>query len=251
MARVLNGLLQRLEESFEQLKRFTSDVSHEFRTPLALIRSVGEVGLQKDHSTEGYRDIIGSMLEEVTRLTRMIDTLLTISRADADQIELHKTVFPLMEVVQEVVALISIMAEEKQQMLTVSGVNTLSVNCDRTFLRIAIMNLVDNAVKYSPTGSRIRMRIDHLPSEFLASGLLELSIEDEGSGISDQDRNKIFDRFYRIDKSRTRDAGGSGLGLSIAKWAIEAQGGQIGIRSAKVRGSVFYIWLPIFNSGSG
>jgi heavy metal sensor kinase len=248
MARVLNGLLQRLEESFEQLKRFTSDVSHELRTPLASIRSVGEVGLQKDHSAEGYRDIIGSMLEEVTSLTLMIDTLLTISRADAGQIELQKTVFPLMEIVREVLALISIMAEEKQQVLTVSGADTLCVNCDRTFLRIAIMNLVDNAVKYSPIGSRIRICIDHLPSNLPAPGLVELSIEDEGSGIVDQDRSKVFDRFYRVDESRTRDAGGSGLGLSIAKWAVEAEGGQISLRPANVGGSVFYIRLPIFNS---
>ena len=121
IARVLNGLLGRLEYSFEQLRRFTSDASHELRTPLAALRSVGETGLQKEYTADEYRDIIGSMLEEVTRLTRMVESLLTISRADSGELELGHLLFAILDVVQEAIALVDILAEEKDQALTVSG----------------------------------------------------------------------------------------------------------------------------------
>ncbi len=245
MARVLNGLLQRLEESFDQLKRFTSDVSHELRTPLASIRSIGEVGLQKDHSPERYRDIIGSMLEEVTRLSDMVDTMLTISRADAGQIELHKTTFSPIEVLREIVGLVEVLAEEKKQTLSLAGDHNLSVHADRTVLWQAIANLLHNAVKYSPLGSEIRVHLERLPSDSSDLNLLELTIEDEGPGISEELTSKIFDRFYRIDEARSRDAGGAGLGLSIAKWAVEANGGEIGVRPVPAGGSAFYIRLPL------
>ena len=115
MALVLNGLLERLQESFEKLQRFTSDVSHELRTPLAAVRSVGEVGLQQEHDAEEYRDIIGSMLEEVAKLTAMIDTLLTIAHADSGAIQLQQTTFAPMDLVQEAVAVIGVLAEEKEE----------------------------------------------------------------------------------------------------------------------------------------
>lgn len=153
MARVLNGLLARLGESFEKLRHFTSDVSHELRTPLAAMRSVGEVGLQADHSTEKYRDIIGSMLEEVSRLTAMIDTLLTIAHADSGEIELQRSVFSMTELVQESVGVVGVLAEDKKQTIVVVGDNEISIHADRSFLRMAVINLLDNAVKYSPWGA--------------------------------------------------------------------------------------------------
>ena len=120
MSRVLNGLLSRLGESFEKLQHFTSDVSHELRTPLAAIRSVGEVALQNEHSPEKYRDIIGSMLEEVAGLTAMIHTLLTIAHADSGAVELHRTTFKLNDLVQESVAVVGVLAEDKKQTILVA-----------------------------------------------------------------------------------------------------------------------------------
>jgi len=253
MARVLNGLLARLEESFEKLQHFTSDVSHELRTPLAAMRSVGEVGLQEDHSTEKYRDIIGSMLEEVARLTAMIDTLLTIAHADSGAIELQRTTFPLMDLVQESVGVVGVLAEDKKQTITVSGDREISVWADRSFLRMAVINLVDNAVKYSPAGSAIRLSLHGArgagnqpgPGSEVAPGIVELSIEDEGAGIPVDKMERVFDRFYRVDEGRTRDAGGAGLGLAIAKWAVEAHGGKISLQSRQPGGSTFSIRLPI------
>jgi heavy metal sensor kinase len=244
MARVLNGLLARLGESFEKLQHFTSDVSHELRTPLAAMRSVGEVALQEDHSTEKYRDIIGSMLEEVARLTSMIDTLLTIAHADSGAIELQRSVFPMMDLVQESVGVVGVLAEDKKQTISVAGDNAISVFADRNFLRMAVINLLDNAVKYSSAGSNIRLRLSSTEASDNQSGLVQLDIEDEGPGIPEDKASRVFDRFYRVDEGRTRDAGGAGLGLAIAKWAVEVHGGTISLTPRLPNGSTFSIQLP-------
>jgi heavy metal sensor kinase len=245
MARVLNELLARLGESFEKLQHFTSDVSHELRTPLAAMRSVGEVGLQADHSAEKYRDIIGSMLEEVARLTAMIDTLLTIAHADSGDVQLHRTTFTLNDLVQESVAVIGVLAEDKKQTIQVAGESRLNVSADRSFLRMAVINLLDNAVKYSPACSTIRVRLRDSECSAGITDSVEVTIEDEGPGIPEGKAERVFDRFYRIDEGRTRDAGGAGLGLAIAKWAVEAHGGAIDLKPRSPNGCVFSIRLPI------
>lgn len=245
MARVLNGLLERLEESFEKLQRFTSDVSHELRTPLAAMRSVGEVGLQTDHDSATYRDIIGSMLEEVARLTAMVDTLLTIAHADSGVFELHRTLFPFMDLVRESVAVVGVLAEDKGQTVSVDGDAGIQIWADQAFLRMAVINLLDNAVKYSPAGSTIRLALHPVKLASQPCPFVELSIEDQGPGIPSASTEKIFDRFYRLDEARAREAGGVGLGLPIAKWAIQAHGGEISVRSGETCGAVFCIQLPI------
>jgi heavy metal sensor kinase len=245
MSRVLNGLLSRLGESFEKLQHFTSDVSHELRTPLAAMRSVGEVGLQGEHSPEKYRDIIGSMLEEVARLTAMIDTLLTIAHADSGAVVLHRTTFSLNDLVQESVAVVGVLAEDKKQTILVAGNSQLSVSADRSFLRMAVINLLDNAVKYSPAGCTIRVSVRDSERAADSATLAGVAIEDEGPGIPEDKAERVFDRFYRVDEGRTRDAGGAGLGLAIAKWAVEAHGGAISLTPRLPHGSMFSIWLPI------
>jgi len=244
MARVLNGLLGRLGESFEKLQHFTSDVSHELRTPLAAMRSVGEVGLQEDHSTEKYRDIIGSMLEEVARLTSMIDTLLTIAHADSGVFELQRAVFPMMDLVQESVGVVGVLAEDKKQSISVTGDNKIAIFADRNFLRMSVINLLDNAVKYSPAGSTIRLNLFASSGYRDQIGFVQLDIEDEGPGIPEDKASRVFDRFYRVDEGRTRDAGGAGLGLSIAKWAVEVHEGSIALTLRPPHGSIFSIRLP-------
>jgi heavy metal sensor kinase len=245
MALVLNGLFERLEESFEKLQRFTSDVSHELRTPLAAIRSVGEVGLQQEHDTEKYRDIIGSMLEEVGKLTAMIDTLLTIAHADSGAIQLQQTTFALMDLVQEAVAVIGVLAEDKEQTLSVTGVQRAFVCADRAFLRMALVNLLDNAVKYSPAGSSLRVSLHMVGSDTGPVRFVELAIQDEGPGIPEGAQERVFDRFYRLDEARSRDSGGFGLGLPIAKWAVEAHGGTIHVKTSFPTGAIFCIKLPV------
>ncbi|HTX36903.1 MAG TPA: ATP-binding protein [Bryobacteraceae bacterium] len=239
LARVFNQTLARLEQAFEQLRRFTSDASHELRTPLAMIRSVGEVGLQKDGARAEYRDIIGSMLEEVNRLTTLIDNLLTISRADSGSIQLHRTVVPVMALAREAAALFEILLEEKAQRLFVEGEEDAQVEGDYVFLRQALVNVIHNAVKYSPVGETILVRV-----RTTASQLVVVEIQDHGPGIPVEDQPKIFNRFYRVDKARWRESGGAGLGLSIVKWTIEAHGGTVTLSSVPNQGCTFRISLP-------
>jgi heavy metal sensor kinase len=243
LARVFNGTLERLENAFEQLRRFTSDASHELRTPLAMIRSVGEVGLQKDGTRAEYRDIVGSMLEEVNRLTSLIDNLLTISRADSGHIHLQAVTVPLVELAREAAGLLEVLMEEKSLQLVLDGDEHAEVSGDRLFLRQALVNILHNAVKYSPAGGTIAVHI-----RYQDAGLVMVEIEDEGPGIPLSHRGKIFDRFYRVDKARTREYGGAGLGLSIARWAVEAHGGNIGLESAPKGGCVFRVILPLAQS---
>ncbi len=239
LARIFNETLSRLEEAFAQLRRFTSDASHELRTPLAMIRSVGEVGLQKDGTRAEYRDIIGSMLEEVNRLTSLIDSLLTISRADSGHIQLHRTVVPIMTLTREAAGLLEILMEEKGLRLVLAGDERAQVEGDAIFLRQALLNILHNAVKYSPSGGVISVSVRHE-----AGAQVTVEIVDNGPGIPSEDQAKIFDRFYRVDKARWRESGGAGLGLSIAKWAVEAHGGSIALSSAPNQGCVFRIELP-------
>jgi heavy metal sensor kinase len=242
LAAVINKVLDRLERSFEQLRRFTSDASHELRTPLAAIRSVGEVGLQGNKTTAEYQDTIGSMLEEVNRLTRLVENLLTISRADAGQIQPALSVFNLVPLVEETSGLIDVLAEEKDQTLSVTVPPALQVNGDAALLRQALLNVLHNAVKYSPAGSLILIGASETQNR------AEIRISDHGPGIPPDQRAKVFDRFYRTDAARSRDTGGAGLGLAIAQWAVRAQQGEITIEDSD-RGATFCIRLPLARQG--
>jgi heavy metal sensor kinase len=239
LATVFNSLLARLEQSFEHLRRFTSDASHELRTPLASIRSVGEVALEKDGTRAEYRDTIGSMLEEVNRLTALVDNLLTIARADAGRIPLHPTVFSALVMAREAAGLLDVLADEKSQRITVQGDERINVKGDRVFLRQALVNIIHNAVKHSPVGGAILVDVRPDPA-----GGVRLEVSDSGPGIAPEHSERIFDRFYRADESRSREGGGAGLGLSIAQWAVRVHGGSIQLLTAPDVGSTFQISLP-------
>jgi heavy metal sensor kinase len=238
LARVFNRTLARLEQSFEQLRRFTSDASHELRTPLTLIRSVGEVGLQQDGTIEDYREIIGSMLEEGNRLTRLLDSLLTISRADAGQIMLQPTTIRVLDLVRETAALFEVLAEEKALQLIVEGEHPqASVEADLVLLRQALINILHNAIKYSPMGGVISIRVIDMTWDCV------IEVSDDGPGIPAEHHTKVFDRFYRVDEGRSRDSGGAGLGLAIAKWTVDAHGGDLSLETGKNGGCTFRILL--------
>jgi len=237
LAAVINDTLARLESSFEQLRRFTADASHELRTPLSVIRGIGELALRETRKPQEYKDALGSMLEEVDRLTRLVDTLLQLSRGDAGTIRLSRDVVDLGDLVRDVASSLGILAEERQQRLEVAAAANLRVSADRLVLRDAVTNLVDNAIKYSPKGATIVIGADGDREHAM------VTVADQGGGIPPEHRDRIFDRFYRIDEGRSREMGGTGLGLAIAKWAVEANGGTIALESARA-GSVFRISLP-------
>lgn len=234
-----NRVLENLDNAFGQLKRFTSDASHELRTPLASLRSIGEVGLQSQKSNLEYREVIASMLEEVSRLTSLVDSLLVIARSDSGMIQPNKSSFFVADVVQEIHDLVGILAEEKQQQLSLSLERNLQLYADRALLRQALINILENAIKYSPENTVILFE-----THFLKENRVEICVHDQGPGIPSDEKTRIFDRFARIDDGRSRERGGTGLGLSIAKWATEINGGEIGVRDETPRGSCFYLVFP-------
>jgi len=233
-----NATLARLESSFDQLRRFTADASHELRTPLTAIRSVGEVSLRKPGDENYYRDIIGSMLEETNRLTLLVDSLLTVSRADAGRVQPNLALVDLLELANESAAMVEVLAEEKGQTLRVEGGSSVIVRADRTILRQALVNLIDNAMKYSPINGSILVQV----ANDQESAVIE--VHDSGPGIPPEHRSRIFERFYRVDKARTRAEGGTGLGLSIAQWAVATHSGTIEVQGEPGRGSIFVVRLP-------
>jgi heavy metal sensor kinase len=239
LAAVINDAFARLESSFDELRRFTADASHELRTPLSVIRGIGEIGLGETRTPAEYKETIGSMLEEVDRLTHLVDTLLRLSHGDAGTVRLVRETVDAGQLVRDVVASLNILAEERSQRLQVDATPGIPVSADRLVLREALANLVDNAVKYSPPASTIRV-------EVAASGdHAIISVADQGPGIAPEHRERIFDRFYRVDAGRSRDQGGTGLGLAIARWAVEVNGGRISADTGAAGGSVFRIVLPL------
>lgn len=238
LRQAFNETLARLERSFDQLRSFTADASHELRTPLTALRSVGEVGLRSALEPEEYREVIGSMLEEVDRLTRLADELLTLARTEAGEAHLRLEPLDLAGLLREVAEHLSVLAEERCQVLAVEADQAVPVQADRLTLRQALVNLVDNAIKYSPEGTSVRLR----------AGATEdrawVEVIDEGPGIAAEHREHVFERFYRVDKSRSREMGGTGLGLALVKWAAEAHGGRVELEAAQAGGSTFRIVLP-------
>ena len=237
LATVFNATLGRLEESFEQMRRFTADVSHELRTPLTAIRSVGEVGLRGRRDDAGYRAIIGSMLEEVDRLAGLIDRLLTLSRAETGVAARSIEPIALKDLAESVVADLAVLAEEKSQQVVIEAHGSPRGLGDRLMVRQALINLVDNAIKFAPAGTAIVIRVVE------SSADATVDVIDRGPGIAAAAREHIFDRFFR-GSSAPADVAGTGLGLSIAKSAVETSGGTLALEQTDEHGSTFRIRLP-------
>ena len=237
LATVFNATLARLETSFDQMRRFTADASHELRTPLTALRSVGEVGLRGRRDDAAYRAIIGSMLEEADRLAGLVDRLLTLSRAETGQAKLSLESVDLGELAQTVAADLAVLAEEKNQRVVVEPGGSPHALGDRLMLRQALINLVDNAIKFSPSGAPIVIRV------FESAGRAVVEVVDGGPGIPPGIRDHIFDRFYRAP-SLSETINGTGLGLSIAKSAVEANGGTLTLEHSGADGSAFRISVP-------
>ncbi len=235
LATVFNITLDRLQNSFVALDRFVADASHELRTPLTTLRSVGEVGLRRSRTVEEYRDIIGSMLEESERLQLLIERLLELASAGASTA--NRQSVSLDHLVSSCVNELSVLAEAKGQTLRIET-GGCEVHTDPVLLRQALQNLVDNAVKYSPADSTIRVIVRGHPDA------CTIEVIDQGPGVPAEHRTRITDRFYRIDRGRSRNDGGFGLGLALAAAYMRALGGTLEWEAAQPRGSVFRLRLP-------
>jgi heavy metal sensor kinase len=243
LATVFNETLERLEGSFEALRRFTADASHELRTPLTALRSVGEIALRETDEAEPLRDSVGSMLEEAQRLHDLVDALLMLARAESGQGPRNLGPVPLDALAAEVCERLEVLAAEKGQTVALSAEPELVAEADPLLLRQAATNLLHNAIRHSPPGTAVRVDC------FAEGDDAVLEVADEGPGIAPEHRERVFERFYRIDKARSRADGGAGLGLALAKLFVEQCGGSIGLSDAPGGGSRFRIRLS--RSGAG
>ncbi len=239
LAETFNDMISRLGRSFEQIRQFTADASHELRTPLTILKGEIEVGLRRRRCPEEYRKILNSNLEEVDHMSQIVDDLLFLSKADMGEIHLQKHRINLTKLISEVHAQAKMIAKTKDIGIHISNDSDAVVIGDRLRLRELLLNLVDNGVKYTPEGGEMRISVER------DDGRVQLRVMDNGIGIAPEDQPHIFDRFFRVDKARSREAGGSGLGLSICKWIVEAHCGEISVESGVGKGSIFTVTLPL------
>jgi signal transduction histidine kinase len=241
LAARLNDMLEQIERSSAELDRLTADVSHELRTPLTAMRTVGEVAL-RDRNPAILHDALGSILEEIRRMNQLIDRLLLLTRSDNSEIPLHMEAGLVRSVLVEVNDALSLVAGEKQQQLQTECPDHLLAVFDPALLRLSLMNLTQNAIRYSPAGKPIKLRA------FAEQDDVIVEVADRGPGIAAEHHQKIFERFYRVDKARSRADGGVGLGLAIVKWSVERMGGTVELDSEIGRGSAFRIRLRMIRS---
>lgn len=244
MARVFNHLLDRLEQAFVQLQRFTADAAHELRTPLASLRTIGEVALEKSEGPQQYREALGNILEDTARLNETVDSLLLLSKAEATQPGEHQTIFIVAELVDEALALLDVVIEERHIIVVEEGkpAGTASVRANRSLLRAAILNILHNALKFAPDGSTLR--ISYSRSESPATKLC-IAFHDLGPGIAPGEYQRIFERFFTSSRRATASQSGTGLGLSIAKLVVTRLGGEIWFDEDVKQGAKCIISLPI------
>ena len=239
LSQTLNSMLGRLEASFDRITQFTADASHELRTPLALMRTTTEVSLRTSRTVEDYREAQEDVLVELEKTSSLVEKLMLLARADAGVETLQHTPVNLAQCLREACEDGKILAEAKQ--LTFAEVidSEMFVEGDSHALHRVFLILIDNAVKYTPPGGSVTVTLTG------RNGSAITEFRDTGIGISNDDLPHIFDRFYRADKARSREFGGVGLGLSIARWVAEGHRGSIEVQSTPGSGSVFTVRLPL------
>jgi heavy metal sensor kinase len=239
LAASFNALLARLDQSFETMRRFVADASHELRTPLAVIRGEADVALTRERGAAEYRESLAVILDESRRLSRLVDDLLNLARADSGHVPLVIREFYFND----------LLAECCRSALPAAAARGIEIEClaprdapfrgDEDLLRRLVMNLLDNAVRYTPRGGQVSAALETSPE------YIKVSISDTGAGIPTRDAARVFERFYRADQARSRHDGGFGLGLSIVQWIAEAHRGTVELSSQPGAGSVFTVTLPV------
>jgi two-component system OmpR family sensor kinase len=238
LAETLNGMLGRLESTFGEMRRFSADAAHELRTPLTALKGTLEVALRADRSGAAYREALASALEEVERLVRLAEDLLLLSRATAGP-ESPRARVELEPLVLDVAEVGARLAKDRGVTVRVGAVAPATVLGDAGALRRALLNLVENGVKYTPAGGRVEVSVT------AAEDAAILAVEDTGPGIAPADASRIFEPFVRLDAARGRETGGSGLGLAIARSIVVAHRGILDVERPPAGGSRFTIRLPL------
>ena len=238
LALTFKEMMNRLENSFAQMRQFSSDASHELRTPLTVLKGQNELILSKQRKPEEYQEVISSNLEEINYMSKVLEDLFVLSRSDENQVNLDCEPVDLRALVEEVCKHAEILAEEKNIKIVFSFLEPTAIKGDEVRLRQMVWNVLQNGIKYTQRGGELKISLQN-EGEFAL-----LTIQDTGIGIPEKDLPLIFNRFYRVDKARTRDEGGSGLGLSICRQIAEAHKGKIEVESKLGVGTRFKIRLP-------
>jgi len=248
LASSFNQLLERVDASFERQRRFMADASHELRTPVAILRGESEVALSRnERSAEEYRESLAVLYAEAQRLTHIVEDLFTLTRADAGQYPLSPHEFYLDELVADCAHATRSLALAKGITITCDPAEELPIHADEALVRRMILNLLDNAIKYTPDGGRVTVSCRRSAEEYA------LDIADSGPGIPADSQLRVFERFFRVDKARTRsddNGSGAGLGLSIARWIAEAHHGRLVLAHSDASGSAFTAFLPAKTSST-
>jgi heavy metal sensor kinase len=239
LAQAFDQMITRLDRSFQQVRQFSADASHELKTPLTAIRGEAEVSLLGELSPEEYRKSIRSILESAERMSEVVESLLLLARADSGQNLIRQEPVELGDIVLQAVENIEPLAARDRISLMVVDVDELVVAGDPLWLNQVVTNLLSNGIKYTPAGGEVTVALRRDGDQ------AELEVRDTGIGIPPEHVARIFDRFYRVDHGRARAAGGAGLGLSITRWAVEAHGGEISVESRPGEGSCFRVRLPL------
>jgi len=239
----LNAMIGRLETSFGALRRFTADASHELKTPLAVLRADVERAMMESSSQNERMVALEEALQEVRRMTDLVESLLTLARADEGRFDIYREPIELQPLVQEVYETALILGEAQGVTVNLPFTTDVVVMADRTRLRQLFLNLVTNAIKYTPAGGKVELGLGRHPDN------VTFAVRDTGIGISAADFPHIFERFWRADRVRSRmsERGGFGLGLAISQWIAQAHGGTLTASSRLGRGSLFTVTLPIAN----
>jgi heavy metal sensor kinase len=238
LSAAFNELLARLDQSFDSMRRFVADASHELRTPIAVIRGEADVALSQDRPAESYRETLAVILDESRRLSRLVDDLLNLARADAGNVKLQQSDFYFGDLLQDCCRSAQALAGSRGISVECRSPEDVQYRGDEELLHRLVMNLLDNAIRHTPKGGRVGVSLEPVNSE------LRLQISDTGSGIAPEALPHLFDRFYRGDKARSRQDGGFGLGLAIVKWIAESHQGAVAVASTPGTGSTFTVSLP-------
>lgn len=231
----LNSMIDRLEKSFTQAKQFSQDAAHEIRTPLTIIRGEIEELIGNEQGNLKTIKTLENVLEEVHYLSSISDRLLMIHNMDTNNIQYYFENINLSELIKEIYLDVQVLSLEKNIKVELEAEDNIHVNGNKELLSRLLWNIADNAIKYNNANGSVWIKLSKEGSQ------INIQVKDSGIGISDSEKSKIFNRFYRIDKSRSRQLGGSGLGLSICKWIAELHNGEINVESKEHLGSVFTI----------
>jgi len=239
LAKTLNQMLERLDQAYQQASRFSADASHELRTPLAIMRSELETILNRQDAPLPFREHIGSVLEENERLSNIVDGLFSLARLDAGEAKIDHKIFDIAQLTCLTLEQMQLLAEEKSLSVKINAPLPIFVKGDAGRLKQVIVNILDNAIKYSIAGGSLSISI------LSVSGNAVLTVEDNGIGIPQEALPHIFERFYRADKVRSRTIQGAGLGLSIVRSICQAHGGTVDAKSRESLGTVVTVELPL------